>query len=116
MCSGGGASQGMGEGFVLSWGRGGRRTGRGEIGVFEVLGGERGEIVPDVGGDTGDGFLDLSWIVVGLVFVDTSNPMGSSSSSAKGEEDEKNRQLLQGREGIFEGIDAGFEILILWRK
>ena len=59
---------------MLWRGRSGRKSGRGEVGVFEILGGEGGDVVADVRGDARDGFLDLSWVVVGLVFVDTGDP------------------------------------------
>jgi len=77
----------MRECFVLYRGRSSRKSGRGEVGVFEILGGEGGDVVADMRGDTRDGFLDLSWVVVGLVFVDTGDP----SVVSKGREVIRNR-------------------------
>lgn len=74
MCSRGRAGEGMREGFVLRRGRRGRQGGGGEVGVFEIVGGEGGDVVADVGGDARDGFLDLGRVVVGLVFVDAGDP------------------------------------------
>lgn len=62
------------EGLVLR----GRRSGRGgdgQVGAFEVGGGEGGDVVPDRGGELGDGLLDLDGVVVGLAFVDFGYPV-----------------------------------------
>ena len=80
MCSRSSTSEGMRECFVLWRERSSRKGGRGEVGVFEILGGEGGDVVADVRGDARDGFLDLSWVVVGLVFVDTGDPSVVSKS------------------------------------
>jgi len=85
MGNGGSASEGMGEGPVLGRGGCGRRGGGGKAGIFEVVGCEGGEVVADVGGDAGDGFLDLGRVVVGLVFVNTGDPGAVSRGGGRGE-------------------------------
>ncbi len=58
------------EGLVLRRRRGGGGGGRGQGGALQPRGGERGEVVPDRGGDLREGFLDLGRVVVRLGLVD----------------------------------------------